>query len=182
MAQTTLITLIDDLLRDPEARMAYGSDGEAYLADRGWSDLDPEDLAEALSAARHALAADVAGDLPDPDLGADPYAVLDHVAGVEPLSLPLDDLVAAVGDGREGVDAESPRFGSGTDAADGPEPATAEAESDRDDGAEEGSLADPVELPEQGPMADVSASVEPVDDEEAGGPEEEDDWLDPLNP
>lgn len=197
---TSLLNVLDGLLRDPAQRAAYASDPDGYLAGQGWDDLSGEELAEAMVAARHALPVDVAADLPDAGAlaQADPYAALDQAAGAGPLDFDdPDDFDPAAFDVPDEVDPASdlaaPAFGAGAGAGGGPgastdaasaEPAGA-AGPEAPEAPDSESLAAGPELPE--PTTAASPLVDPsVHEAEAevaeAGPDDQDDWLDPLNP
>lgn len=83
---TPLATLLVELFTDPDGRAALGDDPVATLADHGWSDLPPDDLADAvrLVTANGPSAAAAAGaEIPDESSS---YAEV------------LDGVLAAVGD------------------------------------------------------------------------------------
>ena len=46
---TSLLQLVEELVRDPVAKTAYAADPDVYLDRHGFGDLDAEDIAEALS-------------------------------------------------------------------------------------------------------------------------------------
>lgn len=182
----TLLSLIDTLLREPSARAAYAAGGEAFLEAHGWRDLDPEDLTEAMAVARQTLPIELAADIPletaDAD-AADPFGILDHIAGVEPLAgLEVAELPVGFDDA-----AEPPAFGAG--AGDTPAPmgdgapagaAAVDVEAIEQDGH---AFTDAAELPELAEMGESPVVPAPDLDTEADrASEEADDWLDPMNP
>lgn len=73
-----IVSLFDALREDPSERAAFAGDPDGYLSDRGWSDLGPGELREALGFVRETVPLDLAVRLPDPDAtdDADTSAVL----------------------------------------------------------------------------------------------------------
>ena len=80
---TSLLQLVEELVRDPVAKTAYAADPDVYLDRHGFGDLDAEDIAEALS--------HVADSFP-PLLAAQltPQDGLTSLAGVDLVDLGLD--------------------------------------------------------------------------------------------
>lgn len=133
---TTFLELTAELAREPAAKAAYEADPEAFLADRGWAELDPSDLAEALSHAVEALPASTAASLPSSSALASgevpPTDGLARVAqasppedGAEPIPLTVDGLPDHAGDPPAPDRVEPADHGTGEDA-----PAEAEVEAE----------------------------------------------------
>ncbi len=74
---TPLLELLEDLRVDPGERAAFTQDPDGYLAARGWADLEPDDLRDAVGFAREAAPLAVAMTMPD--LAADDVTVTELV-------------------------------------------------------------------------------------------------------
>ena len=80
---TTLLTLVEALARDPEAKADYAAGPDAYLERHGFGDLSPADVNEAVLHASDTLPAPAAAQV-------DHTGGLDSVASVDPTSFHAD--------------------------------------------------------------------------------------------
>lgn len=98
---TTLLELVGDLLRVPEAKADYVADPQGFLDDHGFGDLTADDLNEALAHVVDAVPPAIAVHL-DVDAGFDQIAAL-HADAVDDLEQSgLQDEALPAGDGSDG--------------------------------------------------------------------------------
>lgn len=115
---TTLLTLVEALASDPEAKADYAAGPDAYLQRHGFGDLSPADVNEAVLHASNTLPAPAAAQV-DHTNGLDSVAEVDPGAfHADPSDAYEDDLFGhdPGGDFDGGIDG----FGDGPEALDGP--------------------------------------------------------------
>jgi hypothetical protein len=118
---TTLLTLVEALARDPEAKADYASGPDAYLERHGFGDLSPSEVNEAVLHASDALPPTVAAQV-EPEGGLDSVARVEPTAFDEGATSEYEDDLFGHDPGDDGLDdATDPSFADGGEATDSAE-------------------------------------------------------------
>lgn len=157
---TTLLTLVEALASDPEAKADYAAGPDAYLQRHGFGGLSPADVNEAVLHASNTLPAPAAAQV-DHSNGLDSVAEVDPGSfHADPSDAYEDDLFGhdpgeAFEDGIEG-------FGDGPDALDGP------IEHGTPDHADSADPDSPDHNPDHQPEPGASTQPDPADADDDG--------------
>jgi len=162
----TFLDLAQDLIHDSEAKAAFDADPEAFLAARGFADLSPADLADAVGFVAETLPAEAARELTIDD-AADASDPLARLARLEPSDDAADEPVPSVLlEGDPSGELDLPDGAEVSFAARAPADSTSEP--DADDDAE---MLRRVEEAETEPGFGVGFSAEDADDASPPGSE-----------